>query len=350
MPNDINDIVDVTITAESSAISRQGFSTPMFVSTHEIDDPVRVKYFEGDDILGDMVADGFATSSVAYLQVAAALRQEPRIAKVAIGRRDTTDADVDATMNAIAAEDDTGWHVFAHETRTAADIEDLAAWTSTRNHQYIAQTNDAAVPAGTAGNIAAVLQTAGHRRTALLVRQVAEDRADAAWVGRCCTADLDVADGAVTWALKELVGITPDTYTSAQRATIHGYNANTYEKRAGRNITFPGKSSHGEYIDIQTLIDWTDARMTEDLFGTLASTPTRIPFSPAGMAVFDLLVRQRLQIAANNGLYVEFTVTMPAYEDLLSDDIAARVLRTIAWTATPAGAIHTVKVRGRVAI
>lgn len=350
MPNEVNDIVDVSITAESSAISRQGFSTPMCISTHVVGDPVRIQYFEGSDILGDMVTAGFATTSTAYKQAAAVLRQVPRPPRIAIGRRDADDADVDTTMNAIAAEDDDGWYIFCHETRTAADLEDLAAWTEASNHKYIAQTVDAAVRAGTAGNIAELLQTAGYRRTVLLVRQVAEDWADAGWLGKVTTADLDAVDGQITWALKSLAGITPDTYTAPQRTTIHGYNANTYETRAGSNITFPGTSSHGEFADIQVTIDWTDARMTEDVFAGLVNTPTKIPFVQAGMNAQELLVRRRLQIGMSNGHYSSFIVTPLRYEDVLSSDRAARVLRTLDWSAVPTGAIHTVKVRGRVAI
>lgn len=352
MPTNISDIVNVSITIESSAVSRQGFGTPLLVppTAHAVFG-TRTQLYSGSSILLDMVADGFTDSSEAYLMAASALRPNPRIDALIIGRRDAGDANITAAFNAIRAEDDESWHAMAWGTRTEADILALAAAVESTGHIYIASTADAAVLAETAGNVLEDLQTAGYRRTAGWYHNPStEDYLDAAMVARGSVADLDVRGGQITWANKELPGITPDTLTGAQRTYIHSLNGNTYERRAGRNITRNGTSAQGEYIDVQVTVDWLQARMTEDIFAVLAGTATKIPFDQTGIDLIETVVRKRLDIAVQNGHLQSYTIEIPRYEDVLDADLAIRTLRNVRFRGILAGAIHTVEVVGTVSV
>lgn len=353
MPNAINDIVQVNITSESSSVSRTGFGTPLLVpgTAHATFAP-RTRLYEGGgtQILASMVTDGFATTSEAYLQASSALRQDPQIGSVKIGRVDAGDADAAAAYAAITAadEDFTG---FCWGTRAEADILALAAANETTNHIYIAQTADAAVLAETAGNVLEDLEGLGYRKTALMFHDPStEDYADAAWLARGLVADLDVAGGQITWANKELIGIATDDLTSAQRSYIHGLNGNTYETRAKSKLTRDGKMVGGEYIDVTLGILWLDARITEDVFAALAGTPTRIPLSQDGIDIIEAIVRRRLQIAVDNGILLEFEITTPTFDQVSSSDRAARTLRNVFFRATIAGALHTIQIDGKVSV
>jgi len=352
MPTNISDIVNVSITIESSAVSRQGFGTPLLVpgAAHAVF-AGRQQLYSGSSILTDMAADGFATNSAAYLMAASALRPTPRINALIIGRIDAGDADVTESFNEISAEDDTSWYAMAWGTRVEASILLLAAAVESSGHIYIAQTADAAVLAETAGNVLEDLQTAAYRRTAGFYHAPStEDYLDAAMVARGSVADLDVRGGQITWANKELPGITPDTLTGAERAYIHSLNGNTYERRAGRNITRNGTSAQGEFIDVQVTVDWLQARLTEDVFGVLAGTATKIPFDQSGIDLIETVVRKRLDIAVQNGHLISYTIEMPRYEDVLDADLALRTLRNVRFRGVLAGAIHTVEIVGTVSV
>ncbi len=442
----VDDIVQVTITRESSAVSRAGFGTPLLVSVHTRF-AERLRIYEGGSILADMVADGFVTTDVAYLQAQAALSVSPRPSRIAIGRavaaaaqsidfnvnatadgnytitlngvahthaasgqtatqikdalialiqagtqaavlsaitqdtdtlRVTADqagnaftysatgpggtADITETvvvagngpvddMDAIEAENAEDWYGFAFDTRDEELILDLAAWCEARIRLFSATSSDADVPANTAGNVLLRLQALGYRQTFYTWNDpTSELYIDAAFLARGSVADLDARGGQITWANKELSGQEPDVLTGAERSAIHAANGNTYERRAGKNITREGQVVQGDYIDVTTTIHWLDSRMTEDVFACITGTSTKIPFTQAGIDLIEAVVRRRLQIAVDNGHLRSFTVTIPSIDEVLDTDLEDRTLRNVQFSAELAGAIHRVIINGRISV
>jgi uncharacterized protein DUF3383 len=444
----VDDIVQVTITRESSAVSRAGFGTPLFVSVHTRF-AERIRFYEGGSILADMVADGFLSSDVAYLQAQAALSVAPRPSRIAIGRAVTAVAQsIDFTivdtgagayvitingevhsytspggetagdirdellalllaggqasvitfttqggasiralatvagnqftyvstgpttgaagitdtvnaagngpiedMDAIEAENAEDWYGFAFNTRAEELILDLAAWTEARVRLFSSTSDDADVPANTAGNVLLRLQALGYRNTFYTWNDPdSELYMDAAYLARGLVADLDARGGQITWANKELSGQQPDVLTGGERSAIHAANGNTYERRAGKNITREGQVVQGDYIDVTTTIHWLDSRMTEDVFACITGTSTKIPFTQAGIDLIEAVVRRRLQIAVDNGHLRSFTVTIPTLDEVLDSDLEDRTLRNVQFTAELAGAIHRVIINGRIAV
>jgi hypothetical protein len=348
----LDDIVSVNITIESAATSRQGFTTPLLLqSAAHANFAERLKLYGGSTILADLLDDGFIATDDAYEMAEKALAQTPRPSRLYIGRRDAGDVAINDAVTAIRAENDTDWYGLAVGTRTEADILAIALQIEGSQHLYAATSADAAITAQTAGNVLEDLNGFGYRRTNLIPHYPAsEDWIDAAMIARAAAADLDVRNGNLTWANKNLVGVTADTFTTAERTYIHGLNGTTYERRGGRDITREGKSVHGEYMDVQVGVDWLDARLTEDVFALLANTSTMIGLDQAGIDAVEMVVRRRLQIAVDNGVLISFTLTVPKFEDLLSADKAARLLRTIEFEGVIRGAIHTVRIVGRVSV
>lgn len=153
---------------------------------------------------------------------------------------------------------------------------------------------------------------------------VQEDFADAAWMGRCITFDLDAAGGAALWDKQELKTVSPtgagvvvmkgDIFDPAtaktDRERLHDtLKVNTYELRLGRNETHFGtllndQLGAGGFIDIRTTVDWLDARTTEAFNNTAnaaANAKTKYAYGPSGIAVYDGAFRQVLQLAERNG-------------------------------------------------
>lgn len=439
----VDDIVQVTITRESSAVSRAGFGTPLYVSVHTRF-AERFRLYSGGAILTDMLADGFLTTDRAYQQAAKALSVSPRPSRIAIGRAVTAvarvvdflitavnafsytitlngvvhtflsdgsalDSEIQAgliaqinggsqaplltataqagsttvrvtadlagnqfthansanltptvstpgngpveDMAAIDAENSEDWYGFAFDTRNAELIIDLAAWAETGVHLYSATSDDAAVAAGTALNVLLRLQALGYRNTFYTWNDPdTEGDIDAAYLARGLVADLDARNGQITWANKELPGQTPDVLTGSERTAIQSANGNTYERRAGKNITREGMTVQGDFIDVTTTIHWLDSRMTEDIFAALAGVSSKIPYTQAGIDLIEAVVRRRLQIAVDNGHLRSFTVTIPEIDDVEDSDLEDRILRNVQFSGVLAGAIHRVIVNGSVSV
>lgn len=177
-PSIYKDIVEVQVLIVLGAVPQFGFGTPLLVSEFpaSVAFPGRTKFYTGSaqEILGAVLADGFSLSDPAYKMTAASLLPDPKLASLYIGRKDPLDATLTDAMNAIVAENDDGWYPFAFDTRSKADIIELATWAEQREfHWYMALTKDAEVLAQTPNNIVDLLNAQSFTRTAILFRDAA---------------------------------------------------------------------------------------------------------------------------------------------------------------------------------
>lgn len=81
--SNLDNIVRVDITTDSRQVSQQGFGVPLLLSANASFDE-RVRVYEQP---GDLVADGFGTSSPEYRMASAIFAQSPRPPRIALGRR-----------------------------------------------------------------------------------------------------------------------------------------------------------------------------------------------------------------------------------------------------------------------
>ncbi len=82
-------VVNVSITIQSSAISRTGFGTILLAAFHT-NFLERVRSYDISTVLTDLVTDGFAVTDTAYLMAQAVSAQSPRPPTVKIGRLEET--------------------------------------------------------------------------------------------------------------------------------------------------------------------------------------------------------------------------------------------------------------------
>ena len=194
-PNTISNIIDVVVTISSGGGSSvQSFSDPIFVSEFATSAsfPDRVKAYVGTaaEKKAQLVADGFATSSPAYLQISAANGQSGPPRTIYVGRADAGDLTWDDTLTAIWAQGDAdGLSLFALavDTRDEASQEEIADWVHERGFVlYGAQTASAGVLANTPGNVARNIRTKGYDSTWILWHdpEVASNYGPATLTGR----------------------------------------------------------------------------------------------------------------------------------------------------------------------
>lgn len=169
---------------------------------------------------------------------------------------------------------------------------------------------------------------------------------EAAWVGDMLPRD----PGSATWAYKQLAGIGADPWSSTQRGTIETAGGNHYTTEAAVDITRPGKTTGGEWIDVAIGLAWLEARIQERLFALLVNNP-KVPYTDAGIGLVLAEVRAQLKEAEAVGvLDAGWSVTATKAADQASADRAARILRGVEFQARLAGAIHTINVIGTVTV
>lgn len=426
-------IVDIQISRGSRVVSRPGFGVPMILGQHTAF-PERIRFYETIEA----VAEDFLTSDAEYKFALAALSQELKPSRIAIGKRlpvaaqvvtytpvvqnnalytvtingnqvsYTSDADATAaeivagliaalnvfptsqvitasgTTTLIITSDTAGlaftysasanltgvlttpnqgvqedilqiidsgptgdeWYALLLTSKDPIDIELAGRQIESLKKIFIACDDESLVLSNDPGSIANTLKDFSLTRTAFLYSDDEQNGPEAAWAGGVLPLD----PGSETWKFKTLAGITPDNgLTATQELNIKTQNANYYKTIAGVPIVQEGWMVSGEYIDVIRGIDWLEANMAADVFGLLVSVP-KVPFTDAGIAQIESVVRARLIQAVRVGLLSSFELTVPRVADVPQADRAIRKLPDIRFSGVLAGAIHEVEIRGVVSV
>jgi hypothetical protein len=353
----LSEFVAVNLSLEGAAADTFSFGTPL--GAFELTDTSERVYgpFASITEVNDAGLDATAEPE-ANAWASAMFSQDPRVDKLLIGRIAAGDANLTASLNAIEA--DAGpeaFYLLNIESRAEADILLAAAWAEARGGDapklFIAQTGDAAVLAGTAGNVMLDLQDFGYHRTAAIYHRhsdstdgdVATDGyLDAAWSSRCGAMNLDAAGGRGTWAFKALQGVTYDSVTSAQAGNVYDAGGNLYGRTKGLSFSSKGTVASGRFIDTTTSLDWGRVRIGEAMLSEFVGEPNVIPFTNAGIARCAAVAQRILELGVVNGHYSpDFPriVGKPVVQDVPLADKIARQL-TLTGSVTLAGGIQKV--------
>ena len=260
---------------------------------------------------------------------------------------DPADADnwVD-TLTAVRTYDD-DWYGLTVHSHLDADIETIAAYVETISRIYGYSSSDPAIKTSADTDIMSILKSYSYSRSFGMYEVDADTQfPECAWMGNRLPSD----PGSSTWAFKTLVGQDAEKLTPSQSAFVHGKSGNTYELIAGVNTTLFGTVADGEYIDVIRGVDWIEARMTERLFTLLVKQP-KVPYTDAGIASVENEVRAQLTQAVEKGVLAadpEYIVNVPVASEVDNALKVNRVLPPITFTATLAGAIQKITVRGSV--
>ena len=331
--SEIFEYVDVQISREIETVSRTGFGTALFVGETEgaQADPV-VRYTSADE-----VAETFASGDpeVAFAEVYFGQSERPEALYIAT--KAELDSYSDALDAAVAADDD--WYAVAIQSRTDADIEEVAGWAQARDKIFVG--------VGSAVALAETLLTNSYDRTAFIYHSdAAEEWPDAGILGRM----LPTTPGSETWAWKSLSGVATDSVSSSDRATLDDNRGNYYIRLAGNNVLIEGYTSDdGGYVDITRGIDWLKFRLAEDLIARLAAVG-KIPYV-GGDSEIESIIRARLDEGVDNGLIADdYEVTVPPASEQSPTNRADRIYNNVTFNAQLVGAVHRVNVRGTVTV
>lgn len=339
----LNQIIDVQITRETQTPSQVGFGTPLIVGDSDrftAGERVRT-YTDIDQVVAD-----FTTGDTEISMATDIFAQNPKPTQIMIGQVEAADsADYVVALNAITAVNN-DWYGLCVETRAEADILAIAAWVEARLKIFAALTSDAAVKAGTAGNVMEDLQAAAYDRTLPLYSEDTDNHLGAALLGK----QLPKVVGGTNWAYQTLAGITVDNLTATEEQTIQGYNGNIYVSKKDINHTQFGTMASGEFVDVMRGSDFIQVRIQETIFQGLINSE-KIPYTDSGIAKVDGYVREVLKRAQDiNGILESFTTSVPKKVDISTLDIGNRFLPDLTFVGVLAGAINKTQIRGRLVL
>ncbi len=263
----------------------------------------------------------------------------------------TADPGLAADLAAIYAVDSTGWYGLALDSNSAAEIEAAAAWTEatgTGGKLFAANNSDYGnVNNAVSNDVFSTLKGLSYAKT--YVQQCNKqllNYAGAAMLGN----RLPDNPGSDNWAYKTLKGVPaddPSTMTQTFQNVLKAKNGNWFMTVAGLNISFPGQSPEGQFMDIARFLDWLQAFMQIDVFTYLASQK-KVPFTDVGIDAVVNVIKNRLKIGGSpafGGLDLTrgYTVTAPTRAQVSTTDANNRNLSGTTFKAFLAGAINTVQ-------
>lgn len=270
---------------------------------------------------------------------------------------ETADPGVAADFAELLSEDPSRWYMITADHLSQAQVEALAPLVEAQDKMLLAGLSDSELWDGAEDeDTASELQSAAYSQTPIfgLMNRVSGYHASAL-AGRC----LPYTPGEETWALKTLVGVQPDSLTTGDVLAAIGDSENLpgkkftiYTRQAGQNVTRNGHVPDGDYIDTIRGVHALKARIAEDVFAQLIRLP-KVPFTDSGIQLIAGVVRNTIQGFVTRGFIAAsppFVVTVPLAADVDPSAKANRLLPDIVFTATLAGAIHSVKVQGTVSL
>ena len=264
----------------------------------------------------------------------------------------TTDGGIATDIAAIRVAND-DWYALTLINSSAAVITAAAIATSAIDRLLVVSTADYDTLTVAATDVMSVQQ--GLSRDHVVIKYHNKSMTQfpaAALLGKM----LPTLPGTATWAFKELVGVTKMKLTATQRGYVLAKNGMVYTDVANFGVTEQGKVASGEFIDIIVGLDWQIARISEAVFGRLATTP-KIGYSDNGVNtlagdVFEVLM-QGVGTADAPGLYKEDpqpTVSTKPVAEVPTAERALRQYNYITFVAEFEGAIHYVGVSGKVTV
>lgn len=235
----------------------------------------------------------------------------------------------------------------ATEAEQLQDIEQTAVFIESQLKIYAYAIDQATLLTAVTTDIGSILKARALDRTFGLYSADHANYPEAAWLG----GQLPKDPGSITWKFKTLVGITPDDLTANDIANLGIENVNFYETVANVNIiTGEAVVAGGEFIDVIRGADWLQARMAERIFTRLVNSE-KVPFTSAGIASIETDIRAQLDEGVDREfITADYIVSVPNIDDVDPADKAVRFLNGITFSAPLAGAVHKVRIDGKLTL
>ncbi|MFX3616224.1 MAG: DUF3383 family protein [Sporolactobacillus sp.] len=250
---------------------------------------------------------------------------------------------------------DKAWHFAMVAGGAAADTLAIAKYIEAKNFKFAAV--QVADPTGITaygpttdgnGNVTAP----GLKRTIVVVHATVGENLDAALIGDAGSLTV----GSITWKFrKNLVGITPDVFSTDQIKAMHKAGGVTYVVKSGIPQMTEGITAAGEFIDALHGDDWVKINMENDL-QTFLMNANKVSYDQHGISQLASVMEGTLKTAFLNGIIdkdpltnlTTAIVSAPQITDIPRATVVTRILSGLTFDYTRQSAIHEVNVHGTV--
>lgn len=264
----------------------------------------------------------------------------------------TPNVGIGSDLDACLAEDD-GWYGLTTEMdATPADnlviMEAASAWCQINKKIYLAQSLDATVIAGTAGNDLLVLAAKNNSRTAYAWHQVITELLAVGAMGYKFQADPDVQSTNWAYVPVSSVSLKDPRLTSTELGFIESQKGNVLDVFGGNAKFSMGITTTGKHIDTIITEDWLRARLRETYIQTLsdaAAANKKIGLNDKALQIFPNNGQKILDqgVAAEHLNEGTTSISVQKRADMSDADVLARHVRvTASGVATGSAELVTV--------
>ena len=192
-----------------------------------------------------------------------------------------------------------------------------------------------------------------NRRSVVVYTEDLEEHIDAAWIG----AVGPWYPQSVTWKFKLPTGVSAPKLKESEITALEENHVNWVTNEYKKNYIKNGCCADGEWIDAILGADWIAMTMREKLYNIFMTNAT-IPYTDAGFTQVAAGVFETLDEATGYGIIAAdaesgagvYNVTVPKRAEATDQQAASRQMPDIPWEATLAGAVHGVKISGRLKV
>jgi hypothetical protein len=264
----------------------------------------------------------------------------------------TPNAGIGSDLDAILAED-SDWYgltTYIHATPAThlITMEAASAWSQINKKLYLAQSSEATVLAGTAGNDLKVLAAKNNSRTAYLWHHSDTEYAATGWMAYKFQADPDEHTTAWAYAPLSSISLKDPAITTTQQGNVEDDDGNLVLSFGGNTVAGMGVTTTGRKIDTWVTADWLEARLREkyiQLLSDFSARNDKIGLNDlelqtivnAGQEILDWGVR----VGHLNAGTTE--ISIPARADMTASDVTNRLIRVTA-SGQATGAVERVTV------
>jgi len=361
-------VVNVTLSRNDNFPSRQGFGTPIILTSvsvsGQVDSSHRTKLYASMD----EVAEDWTTDTDVYKAALAMFSRPVRPLQLKVGYvvldSDPTANELQTQLDTIYAADN-DWYIITVDTtmRDIAATDGIIAWVQAKSKIAIIDSNDANTEVANTLTSVAARNKNEFDRSAVFYHPDASYFGAASMAAFMSTRNFDDANTAYTVKFKDLPGIAAVNLSSAKITAITGFTpglgqsetaghmANTLIDIGGQHFVVEGSTlTQNVFLDEIHASDWIIARTEEELLGILLNND-RIPFDDAGMETLASGVRPVMQAAFRAGIIAEdldangdyspaVEITVPSVFSITDSQRASRIAPAITVRFRYAGAIH----------
>lgn len=236
--------------------------------------------------------------------------------------------------------------------------EQIAEWVQARAKVFFNTSNDPQCLTTNTNQIIAKLKSRSMGRTLSTYSHVINEYPSASVAGRAFTVNFEGENTTITLHMKKGPSITVADLSPSEYQNLQLHNGNAFVNVEDNNIYSDSQMADGGWFDTVHGTDWMKDHAEKGVFNLIMQSPTKIPYTDAGVGRCEQRLEQTLRQAVRNGLcapgydtegvYHEqgFTIYTIPVGDVSAAVKGTRIYKGMTFKAVGAGALQGAVING----